>query len=240
MFPIISSLKKSDNVVKVLACDFSGRNPEVETQTHIIVQRGKTQLDLYQVKDDDTVSLKYLKSMPVYAGIAFVEKIRHQSKDYLLLLTADLSARLLTLEAEESGSSLAPELSFAESLTVASSLSLENLDATMCAFFSHERDVSHFCYNFGAAVLSFSGSDMVLVLLLDDSPQGLLQLLEWQVDTLEGLEQAIDVNHCIEDDGALKILILCEAQGEEIDYYQRDVKDPEGREQEKTNNGKEK
>lgn len=47
MFPIISSLKKSDNVVKVLACDFSGRNPEVETQTHIVVQRGKTQLDLY-------------------------------------------------------------------------------------------------------------------------------------------------------------------------------------------------
>jgi hypothetical protein len=59
------------------------------------------------------------------------------------------------------------------------------------------------------------------------------------VDTLEGLEQAIDVNHSIDDDGSLKILILCEALGEEIDYYQRDVKDPDGREQEKTKNGKE-
>lgn len=108
-----------------------------------------------------------------------MEKIKHQRRDYLLLLTTDLSARLLTLEVEESGSSLEPALSFSESLTVASSLSLENLDATMCAFFSHERDICHFCYNFGAAVLSFSGSDMVLVLLLDDSPQGLLQLLEW-------------------------------------------------------------
>jgi hypothetical protein len=77
MFPIISSLKKSDNVVKVLACDFSGRNPEVETQTHVIVQRGKTQLDLYQVQNEETVVLKYLKSMPVYAGIAFMDKIRH-------------------------------------------------------------------------------------------------------------------------------------------------------------------
>ena len=149
--------------------------------------------------------------MPVYAGIYFIDKIRYQSRDYLLMLTSDLSARLLTLEAEESGTSLEPTLSFADSLTVASQLSLDNLDATMCSFFSHERDVCHFCYNFGAVVLSFSGSDMVLVFLLDNSPRGLLQILEWQVDTLEGLEQAIDITHDIEEDGTLKILILCES-----------------------------
>ena len=90
------------------------------------------------------------------------------------MLSSDLSARLLTLEAEESGSSLDTTISYADSLTVESYLSLENLDATMCSFFNHERDVCHFCYNFGAVVLSFSGSDMVLVFLLDDSPRGLL------------------------------------------------------------------
>lgn len=59
------------------------------------------------------------------------------------------------------------------------------------------------------------------------------------MDTLEGLEEAIDISHCIEDDGAIKILLLCEAQGEEIDYYQRDVKEAEVREHEKAKKDKE-
>ena len=133
--------------------------------------------------------------------------------------------RLLTLEVEGEGSSIAPEsVTYAEELTVASTLVLENLDPTLCQFINHEREICHFNFNFGAIFFAFSGSDTVLILHVENQNSNHLQLTEWQVDTLPGLQDAIDISSSVEDDGTLKIYLLCDVLSKEEDYYERDVK----------------
>ena len=136
-----------------------------------------------------------------------------------------MQVRLLTLEVEGEGSSLAPgSVTYAEELTVASTLVLENLDPTLCQFINHEREICHFNFNFGAIFFAFSGSDTVLILHIENQNSNYLQLTEWQVDTLPGLQDAIDISSSVEDDGTLKIYLLCDVLSKEEDYYERDVK----------------
>ena len=135
---------------------------------------------------------------------------------------------MLTLEVEGEGSSLVDgSRTYAESFSTASNLYLENLDPTLMQYINHERDVCHFNFNFGAIFLAFSGSDTVLVLHMENSSQDLLQIIEWQVDTLPGLEEAIDISSTVEDDGTLKIFLLCDVQTRDIDYFARDVREDE-------------
>lgn len=118
-----------------------------------------------------------------------MSKISEQQQDYVFMVCEDLSLSLVGLDTADSGE-----------VKILSYMPLDNLDPSVVSLIRLERHVTHFVYHPGAsisrAILTFEGSDWLMIVRFRTGESGQLEIVDFELDQIEGLKDAIDISSC--------------------------------------------
>ena len=114
-------------------------------------------------------------TLPIYSKIYFWSRIREKERDYAFVVSEDLSLSLIGLENAES-----------DEIKIISYMPLDNLEPSIVQLMRLERHVTHFVYHSGTsksrAILTFEGSDWLMVVHLKKNTSGQLELVDFELD----------------------------------------------------------
>lgn len=130
-----------------------------------------------------------MSTLPIYSKIFFWSRIREKERDYAFVVSEDLSLSLVGLENAES-----------DQVKILSYMPLDNLEPSVIQLMRLERHVTHFVYHSGSnksrAILTFEGSDWLMVVHFKKNLSGQLELVDFELDQVDGLKDAIDITSC--------------------------------------------
>jgi len=108
------------------------------------------------------------------------------------MICEDLSLSLIGLDTADS-----------DEVKILSYMPLDNLDPSVVSLIRLERHVTHFVYHpsggTSKAILTFEGSDWLMIVHFRTSPSGQLEIVDFELDQVEGLKDAIDISSCAAD-----------------------------------------
>ena len=120
-------------------------------------------------------------TMSLYSKIFYMTRIRVAERDYTFVIGEDLSLSLMGLESADS-----------DQVKILSYMPLDNLEPSIIQLIRLEKQITHFVYHSGSsksrAILTFEGSDWLMVVHFKKNTSGQLELVDFELDQIEGLK----------------------------------------------------